>query len=67
MRTTIYLRGGIYLRLRFENFRVLVSLFEAEKVDFATDSYSLRCWLYLRNLSTESTLSELPSCVTLTR
>ena len=67
MRTTITWGGGIYFRLRLENFRISVSLFETEKVDFATDSYSLRCWLYLRNLSTESTLSELPSCVTLTR
>jgi hypothetical protein len=65
MRTTITPEGGNYFRL--ENFRVLASLFEAEKVDFATDSYSLRCWLNLRNFSTESTLSVLPSCVTLTR
>jgi len=40
MRTTT--EGGNYLFLR-ENFKILVSLFETVKVDFATDSYSLRC------------------------
>ena len=66
MRTTT--EGGFYLRFRFlENFSVLASLFETEKVDFATDCHSLRCWLNLRNFSTESTVRELPSWVTLTR
>ena len=60
MRTTT--EGGFYLRFRFfENFSVLASLPETEKVDLATDCHSLRCWLNLRNFSTESTVRELPS------
>ena len=60
MRTTT--EGGFYLRFRFfENLSVLASLPETEKVDLATDCHSLRCWLNLRNFSTESTVRELPS------
>ena len=52
--------------LRLLNFNVCESAATA-KVDFGAETYSERCWLYLRKRSTESTCNALPSCVILTR